>query len=111
MSRKQVRTLSSKISSILFLVLMLSGIIGIGLLLVPKSILMRLLIIPEFFDVSLWLAVTAINLLIASQLVPSHYGQRNLYIRNDRLRITSIIISIIFLFIVAVKLFEMFLSS
>jgi hypothetical protein len=58
----------------------------------------------SFWDLSLWLAVTAIILLITSELISPHYGKTNLLINKKRLKKTSLTISILFLTTVAIRI-------
>ncbi len=39
-----------------------------------------------FWDISLWLAVTAIILLITAELISPYYGQTNLLINKKKLK-------------------------
>ena len=57
-----------------------------------------------FWDISLWLAVTAIILLITSELISPYYGKTNLLINKKRLRNVSIIVSTLFLITVAIRI-------
>jgi len=58
----------------------------------------------SFWDISLWLAVTAIILLITSELISSYYGKTNLLINKRRIRNVSIIVSALFLITVAIRI-------
>jgi hypothetical protein len=58
----------------------------------------------SFWDISLWLAVTAIILLITSELVSPYYGKTNLLIKKKRLRNVAIIVSALFLIAVAIRI-------
>jgi hypothetical protein len=64
----------------------------------------------SFSDVSLWLAVTAIILLITSELI-SPYGRTNLLINKKRLRNVGIIISMLFLITVAIHIYGIIIST
>jgi hypothetical protein len=44
---------------------------------------------PGFWDISLWLAVTSITLLTASELISPYYGQTNRSINKKRLESVS----------------------
>jgi hypothetical protein len=57
-----------------------------------------------FWDISLWLAVTAIILLITSELISPYYGKTNLLINRKRLRNAALTISILFLATVAMRI-------
>lgn len=58
----------------------------------------------NFWDISLWLAVTAIILLITSELISPYYGRTNLPINKKRLRNVSLAVSILFLITVAIRI-------
>ena len=57
-----------------------------------------------FWDISLWLAVTAIILLITSELISPYYGKTNLLINKKRLRNVALIVSTLFLITVAIRI-------
>jgi len=59
----------------------------------------------SFWDVSLWLAVTAIILLATSELISPYYGQTNLIIDKKKLGKTALIVGIIFLITVAIRIY------
>lgn len=61
-------------------------------------------------DVSLLLAVEAIVLLVASELLSPYYGAATLKINRKRLRNAAIVISISFLITVAVRIVGILLS-
>ena len=63
----------------------------------------------SFWDLSLWLAITAIILLVTSELISPHYGKTNLIIERKRLRNVAIAISLLFLMTVAVRIYEIFI--
>lgn len=65
----------------------------------------------EFWDLSLWLAITAIILLITSELLSPHYGKTKIYINNKRLKKIALTVSIIFLITVAIRIFNIILAS
>ena len=65
----------------------------------------------SFWDISLWLAVTAIVLLITSELISPYYGKTNLLINKRRLRNVSIIVSTLFLITVAIRIATIIISS
>jgi len=60
----------------------------------------------SFWDISLWLAVTAIILLTTSELISPYYGKTNLLINRKRLRQTALTIGILFLITVAIRIYE-----
>ena len=59
----------------------------------------------SLWDISLWLAVTAIILLITSELISPYYGQTNLFINKKRLRNVALTVSALFLITVAIRIF------
>ena len=61
------------------------------------------------WDLSLWLAITAIILFIASELLPSDYGRMNIYINRKRLRNVALAVSILFLATVVIRVIDMIL--
>jgi len=63
-----------------------------------------------FSDVSLWLAVTAIMLLITSELLSPSYGNTNIYINNKRLRNAAVVVSILFLVTLAIRIVSMVIN-
>jgi len=65
----------------------------------------------SFWDVSLWLAVTAIILLITSELISPYYGKTNLLINKKRLRNVALTMSILFLITVAIRIYEIIIST
>lgn len=63
-----------------------------------------------FSDLSLWLAVTAIILLITSELLSPSYGNTNIYINNKRLKNAAVVVSILFLITLAIKIIDIILK-
>jgi hypothetical protein len=64
----------------------------------------------SFWDISLWLAITAIILLITSELISPYYGKTNLLINKKRLRNVVIIVSTLFLITVAIRVATIIIS-
>ena len=58
-----------------------------------------------FYDVSLWLAVTAIILLATSELISPHYSQTSLIIEKGRLRRAALILGLLFLATLAIRIY------
>jgi hypothetical protein len=56
-----------------------------------------------FWDLSLWLAVTAIILLITSELLSPYYGRTGIVLDKRRLRMIALIMGILFMVTVAVR--------
>jgi hypothetical protein len=63
-----------------------------------------------FWDISLLLAITAIILLITSELLLPHYGRVNMLINKKKLKNTAITVSILFLITVAVRIISIIIS-
>ena len=59
-----------------------------------------------FWDVSLWLAVTAIILLATSELVSPYYGKTNLLINKKRLRGAALLLGTLFMITVLIRIYE-----
>lgn len=56
------------------------------------------------WDISLWLAITAIVLLITSELPSPYYGRTRIYINKKRLRNAALTVSLLFLATVAIRI-------
>ena len=63
-----------------------------------------------FYDISLWLAITAIILLATSELISPHYGQTSLIIEKGRLRRAALILCVLFLAIFAIRIYEIIIT-
>ena len=59
-----------------------------------------------FWDISLWLAITAIILLAISELISPYYGQTNLIINKKRLRGAALLLGILFMITVLIRVYE-----
>ena len=64
----------------------------------------------SFWDLSLWLAVTAIILLVTLELTSPHYGTTNLRIERKRLRNVALIISLLFLITVIIHIYNVIIT-
>jgi len=64
----------------------------------------------SFWDISLWLAVTAIILLITSELISPYYGKTNILINQKRLKNTALTMGILFLITVAIRIYGIIIS-
>lgn len=64
----------------------------------------------EFNDLSLWLAITSIILLTASELLMSKYDQIHFIIEKKHLKTTALILGFLFLFTVAIRIFQMIIA-
>ena len=58
----------------------------------------------SLWDISLWLAITAIILLVTSELISPYYGKTNLIINKKRLRNISLAVSTLFLITVGIRI-------
>jgi len=65
----------------------------------------------SFWDISLWLAVTAIILLTTSELISPYYGKTNLLINKKRLRTAALTMGILFLITVAIRIYGIITST
>lgn len=63
-----------------------------------------------FWDISLLLAVTAIILLITSELLLPYYGRVNILINKKKLKNTALTVSILFLITVAIRIATIILT-
>jgi uncharacterized YccA/Bax inhibitor family protein len=60
----------------------------------------------DFWNVSLWFAVTGITLLITAQLVSAYEGNATILIDQKRLGTTAVIMGMLFLATVAIRIYE-----
>jgi len=60
-----------------------------------------------FWDLSLWLAIISIILLVTAELVSPYYGQTNLLINKKRLRRVALAMGVLFLISVAIRIVSM----
>jgi hypothetical protein len=65
----------------------------------------------DFWNVSLWLAVTSIILLITAQLVSAYDGPATLLIDSRKLKTAALTIGILFLAIVAIHIYTIITST
>lgn len=56
-----------------------------------------------FWDLSLWLAVTAIILLITSELLSPYYGRTGIVLDKRKLRMIALVMGILFMATVVVR--------
>lgn len=64
----------------------------------------------SFRDISLWLAVTSIILLITSELVSPYYGKTKVLINKKRLKTAALIMATLFLTTVAIRIYGIIIS-
>jgi len=60
----------------------------------------------NFWDISLWLAITAIILLITAELISPYYGQTNLLINKGRLKTAALTLGIVFFLTALIRILE-----
>jgi hypothetical protein len=65
----------------------------------------------DFWNVSLWLAVTGIILLITAQLVSAYDGPATLLIDSRKLKAAALTMGILFLAIVAINIYKIITST
>jgi hypothetical protein len=65
----------------------------------------------SFWDISLWLAITAIILLITSELISPYYGKTRLLINKKRLKNAALAMSILFLVTVAIRIYGIIITT
>jgi len=63
-----------------------------------------------FWDVSLWLAITAIILLATAEIISPYYGRTNLIIEKKKLKRVSLVLGILFLITVVIRVYEIVIS-
>ena len=64
----------------------------------------------DFWNVSLWLAVTAIILLITAQLISAYQGEATILIEKRRLRNAALATGVLFLVTVAIRVYGIITS-
>ena len=64
----------------------------------------------DFWDVSLFLAVTSVILLITSELLSPYYGKIGMRVNKRRLQNAAVVVSILFLATVAIKIIAIILA-
>lgn len=65
----------------------------------------------SLWDLSLWLAVTAVILLVTSELISPYYGKTKFPINKQRLRNVALTVSILFLITVAIRIYGIITSA
>jgi hypothetical protein len=65
----------------------------------------------SFWSISLWLAITAIILLISVQLISAYDGPATILADKKRLRYAAIALGLLFLATVAVQIYHIIASS
>jgi hypothetical protein len=64
----------------------------------------------SLWDLSLWTAITAIILLITSELLSPFYGKTGIMIDRKRLRFVALAVALVFLATVAYRIYEIVVS-
>jgi hypothetical protein len=64
----------------------------------------------SFWDISFWLAATAVVLLVTSELIAPYWGKANILINKKRLKNTALAVSIVFLATVVIRVFGVILG-
>jgi hypothetical protein len=64
-----------------------------------------------FWSISLWLAVAAIILLITAQLASSYDGPATLLVNVRRLRYAALVMGLLFLATVAIRIYEIIVTT
>jgi len=70
----------------------------------------RLIYPLSFWDLSLWLAVTAIILLVTSELLSPYYGRTSIIVNKKRLRMVALSLGILFMLTVVIRVYEILFS-
>jgi hypothetical protein len=65
----------------------------------------------DFWNISLWLAVSGIILLITAQLVSAYDGKATLLIDQRKLKTAAVIMGILFLATVAIRIYGIITSN
>jgi hypothetical protein len=65
----------------------------------------------DFWNVSLWFAVTGIILFITAQLVSAYDGNATIFIDQRKLKKTAIVIGMLFLVTVAIRIYGIVTST
>ena len=65
----------------------------------------------SLWDFNLWLAITAIILLVTLEFISPHYRKTNLLVERKRLRNVALTISLLFLTTVVKLIYEIIIAS
>jgi hypothetical protein len=65
----------------------------------------------DFWNVSLWLAVTGIILLITAQLASAYDGKATIVIDQKKLKAAALVIGVLFLVTVAIRIYGIITST
>jgi len=64
----------------------------------------------SLWDLSLWISVTAIILLVTSELLSPRYGRTSIIINEKRLRTAALSLGILFILTVFMRVYEILFS-
>ena len=64
----------------------------------------------SLWDISLWLAVTAIILLTAAELLSPYYGNTSIFIDRRRLQRVALTVGLLFIFTVFIRIYQIIVS-
>lgn len=59
----------------------------------------------NFWDISIWLAVTAVLMLVVSEMLSPRYGKVNIQLDRKRLYRVALAVTVLFLLTVAMKIY------
>ena len=65
----------------------------------------------DFYNLSLWFAVTGLILFITAQLVSAYDGNATIFIDQGKLKNTAIVIGVLFLVTVAMRIYGIVTST
>jgi hypothetical protein len=65
----------------------------------------------DFWNLSLWFAVTGIILLITAQLVSAYDGNASLLIDQRKLKTAALVVGMLFLLTVAMRIYGIIISA
>jgi len=64
----------------------------------------------SFWDLSLWIAVTAIILIVTSELLSPYYGRTSIIVNKKRLRMVALSLGMLFMITVLIRVYEILFS-
>jgi len=59
-----------------------------------------------FWDIGLWIAVVTVILLATAAIISSYYGEATIFIEKNRLETAALILGLLFIFTVAVRVYQ-----
>jgi len=60
----------------------------------------------SFWDLSLWIAVTAVILLLTSELLSPYYGRTSIIVNKKRLKMVTLSLGILFMLTVFIRVYK-----